>query len=271
MKEEYKKLLKIGLIILAFWFVVNLLLLGQDISTAGFSSDYIWFLLCLIPFPIYLLIIFSPAIVILYFLFKKFANTKIRILLVAFLIPLLNMIYYFLEHFLFHETTGDFISMAIGFTTLFGVLPISFIITAFIPSKLLPVKKEILITEVLMGVTGLIMMIFSIHTVGYIERQLDKKALNQYEPTINKIEKYKAENNIYPNKINVTEDIKRLPIYEYKTYNNRKDYKFTVYYETNKIFNRCSSKELEDCSIKSSRWYYYKKVGNWIERIEDYD
>lgn len=106
--------------------------------------------------PVLSALIFSPAISILYLLFKKIKNVISRIFLVAFIVPFSNMIYYLTEYFIYKDEYG--ISLIIGFWALSVALPLFGLTSLFIPKSLLPIKQKVLWTIVLMEIIGWILV-----------------------------------------------------------------------------------------------------------------
>ena len=270
MNEKVKNILKIAgiyyLVSFITLFLYNLLVsnfkIADILGTMGIN------LLFLIVLAGLFVIIFSPAILVLYFLFKKIKNTKIRIVLTAFLIPFTNMVYYLIENVLFRGDT--IITLVIGAYSLFSVLPLCFISTLFVPKKWLPIKWQIVITIMLMEIFGWLLIMFlgflSLIEDKYIISKLDAKDLEKYEIIIQDLEDYKTKNGVYPK--TVEDNVKKFESFRYTTINSDKDYIITVYNHYTKKFNYCTSTEPEGCHPESKGYADYEQFGKWIKDIE---
>ena len=265
MSEKTKKILKI----FSIWYAVNIVLefvFGgwvELIQHKHLAFTLAYMLLQPIIAPILFCIIFSPALIGLYFLFKKYSNIKTRMFLVAFLIPFNNFIYLFIEHMFFSQNTWDFISMIIGAYTLFMILPCILITTIFIPKAILPFKKEAIITNFLTGICGWILIILSGIIIGLVSNIADKMVLKQYDYVINYLEKCKNKEGIYPGDI---DDKFKNIIYEAR--DNNKEYVLKINIR-NVEYYYCSDKQYEDCKTGYRGGYYYSKLGKWTRGVLD--
>ena len=112
--------------------------------------------------PFLAVLIFLPAIFILYLLFKKIKNYIVRMVMTAFMIPFNNFVYFQLaDKFNFHNSLEEFVVL-IGIYALYAVLPVSFIASLIIPRVLLPIKRYVMGSIVLMFIFGWILAIFCI-------------------------------------------------------------------------------------------------------------
>lgn len=269
MKEKYQNILKIFRIWYAVNFAGSFLFsggIGMFINPKNILSTLAYLILEPIVTPILFCIIFSPALICLYFLFKRFSNIKIRMFLVAFFIPFNNFIYLFIEHMFFSQNTGDLISMIIGAYTLFMLLPLVLITTFFIPKTLLPFKKEAIITNFLTGICGWILIILSGIIIRFVSDAADKMALKQYEPVITYLEESKKREGIYPG--NFDDKFKNLKPFHYETRDNNKEYVINVDLRTSKYYY-CSNKQYEDCKTGYRGGFYYSTFGKWTRGVLD--
>lgn len=112
--------------------------------------------------PFLAVLIFLPAIFILYLLFKKIKNYIVRMVMTAFMIPFNNFVYYYAANYLdLPRLVKDYV-LYIGGISLFIVLPVSFIASLIIPRVLLSIKKYVTGGIVLMFIFGWILAIFCI-------------------------------------------------------------------------------------------------------------
>ena len=270
MNEKVKNILKIAGI---YYFVSFIIVYLFDLFNNNFAITTvftnIWqnLLFPMVAAGLFV-IIFSPAILVLYFIFKKIKNIKIRIVLTAFLIPFTNMVYYLIENVLFRGDT--IISLVIGAYSLFVILPLSFISTVFIPKKWLPIKWQTLITVILMEIFGWLLIMFlgflSSIEDKYITSKLEAKDLEKYEIIIQDLENYKTKNGVYPK--TVEDSVKKFESFYYTPINSDKDYIITVYNLYTKKFNYCTSTEPEGCHPESKGYADYEQFGKWIKDIE---
>lgn len=271
MKEKIQKYLKIFGIYYVTYFILNLAISLFLMFVAGpienFPDDIFIILLMSAINPLILimpLIAFIPVIILLYFLFKKIKEKKARIFLIAFLIPFLNLIYCVIEHQLVGQP--EMVSMMIGASVLFIILPLSFVISCCLPKRLLPIKKEVILTIPLMGLFGFVLIFCSGLINNYIDDKVNPYYLKKYDPIIEQIEEYKAKNGAYPKK--VEDSAKKYKNFYYYTRNNDKDYILRVSNYYTKVFNYCSNKEFDECHPHKTNYADYIQFGKWIEIIE---
>ena len=260
---------KTGLKIFGLWYIVcfSALLIYSCWSEMKFGnynilSEIGHSLLAPIILPVLVLIIFLPAFIVLYFLFKKYKSVKARIFLTAFMFPFTNAVYYIIEHY-----TGDGIeltSMIIGFYSLFGILPLVFLTALCIPKSLFPYKKEAIITPIIMWFMGWLLIVFSNIFLVVCDNFIDKIALKKYDKVINQIEDYKIQNGIYPNEIEIMFD----NLY-YMPENGGNDYIISVY-KSDVQYNYCTTPEIKGCSEGYYDYSSHKKSGKWI-KVQDAD
>ena len=221
----------------------------------------------LFPFVILceVLPIFIPTIIILYFLFRKFKCSKARIFLISFLIPFTNMVYFFIDAL----KTGDGIaSQMVGFFAIFCVLPMTAVLTIFTPKSLLPIKFDILKTCGLMFVFGWILIFLSWTTVSFADDVYSYYKVRKYDHVIKKLENYKAENGVYPDKL---QNIVRIRHVYYKTYDDGQNMVLEIDKYNSKSYKYCSDKEAEECKVGRYEERYQKRIGKWIKSVEDND
>ena len=266
MNEKVKNILKIaGIYYLVSFIIVYLFdLFNNNLAlTTVFTNIWQNLLFPMIAAGLFV-IIFSPAILFLYFIFKKIKNTKIRIVLTAFLIPFTNMVYYLIENVLFRGDT--IISLVIGAYSLFVILPLCFISTVFVPKKWLPIKWHIVITVILMEIFGWFLIMISVRVSSFINEKIEVKNLEKYEIIIQNLEDYKTKNGVYPKEFE--DSVKAFNFFYYTPINSDKDYIITVYNHYTKKFNYCTSTEPEGCHPESKGYADYEQFGKWIKDIE---
>ena len=160
MNWNINKILKIYgiwyLIVSFICFLLGFFDYGNDIDIMKILSIIGYSIQISFAIPVLSALVFSPAISVLYLLFKKIKNVIARIFLVAFIVPFSNMIYYLTEYFIYKDRYG--ISLIIGFWALFVVLPLFGLTSLFIPKSLLPIKQKVLWTIVLMEIIGWILV-----------------------------------------------------------------------------------------------------------------
>ena len=186
--------------------------------------------------PFIVLIVFLPAIIALYFLFKKVKDSLTRIYLIAFIIPFTNLIYLFIEHYFLIGSDG-MISMTIGFIMLFMFLPLTLITTFCTPKIFLPIKKDMIITQLLLIVIGWIMVILSGILINLSDNIVNSIKINKYNSIIESLEHYKTEHNRYPSQVEDT--VKCYKNFEYKTEDNSQEYVLMLYNSPAFLLNYC--------------------------------
>ena len=259
MNEKYKNILKI----IGIWFGVILILTFLwwfFFERTDFKSVLKYFLI-LVASPIGFCVLFSPAILALYFLFKKIQNKNLRILLTAFLIPFNNLIYLAVGHFFYDDLES--LSVTAGFISLFMFLPVALVATFCIPKSLLPFKKEAILTNILMWFIGWGLIIVALIAGGYIDELIEKISLSKYEPIIQQLEDYKQKNGVYPDSI---ED--KVGVYKefsYKPQDYNKDFVLNLSNHWTMSYYYCSNDEYYYCQEGWHDGGYYTKIGKWTK------
>ena len=276
MDEKIKNILKIAGIcylvsfITLFLFSLFTMFLFPEQKLTIFDIFISLFQCMLSPFIIIIsfVIIFSPAILLLYLLFKKIKNVKGRIVLTAFLIPFTNMIYLLIEHLCIEDFA--IISLIIGFCALFIFLPLSFISILFVPEKWLPIKWQIVITIILTEIFGWILVFCSGLLISFIDSvivsKIDAKNLEKYEVIMENLEEYKARNGVYPEKAEDT--VKKFESFYYEPINSNSGYTISVFNKFHKGYKYCTTPEPEGCHPESKGYADYEQFGKWIKIIE---
>lgn len=245
--------------LISFGFVFYSIAIGDTVTDFAIIASVL-----LSPIlPLIVILAFLPTIIILYFLFKIIKNINSRILLTAILIPFTNLIYLFIEHF---KYDFELYSEIIGGISLFVVLPLIFTAALFSPKKLLPYKWEIIKTDILMIIFGIVLIFMSGKLLIYCDNIVEQNKLKSYEPIIQSIEEYKLKNGIYPSK--VRDKAMSFRQFRYTTKNENKDYILTVWNRYTLMYNYCSSDKFEGCYPNKTKRGYSVKSGKWIKEIE---
>ena len=266
MKDKIKQISKIALLWCSALFVVVFFCLSGNSIRENIDT----FKVCLL-LPIAICLFFAPTIIFLIFLCKKLNSKKWKIFWISFLIPFTNMMYYIAMHLPFAPDWG-LGTMFLGFLSML-LISVLFVLTIITPSKWLKLKKEFLITEILMLFIGGILIFTTLTAEGIIYDKRINNALNSYTPAIEYIENYKNAHGAYPENINSlkisTPSI--LPKYKYETTNNGKDYVFKIYdkYENIETYNYCSDKDSPDCKEGRRFGTTYTKIGDWTRAYFD--
>jgi len=221
---------------------------------------------------------FFPAYLLSWFVHKKTKSLKWTMFSIAFFIPFVNLLYFSIENMLVAHSQVA-LATVLGFLWLFFILPTIFVVTLCIPKKIIEIKYKIVLTTFLTVVLGWIMVVGMILFMG-IKNQFFRaeefwyynpvtiNQLGEYKPAIKYLKKFNKENGKYPENIDeVKLEAKAYPIFEYKTYNNDKDFILSVkkVKETPEVFRYCSSKELPDCKpIGYFNHSCYKQIGKWV-------
>lgn len=268
--ENRKNILKI----FGIWSLVNIIsyfiftflsVIGsRDLKT--FSEAIGAAIMFAIISPFAVLLVFAPGIIALYFLFKKVKDSLTRIYLIAFLIPFTNLIYLFIEHYFLIGSDG-MISMTIGFIMLFMFLPLTLITTFCIPKTLLPIKRDMITTQLLIIALGWIMVVLSGILINLSDNIINSIKVKKYETIIKNIEEYKTKHKKYPDKIEDT--IKSFRNFEYSVENNNQDYVLVLYNSSNFRLIHCSSNEHKECELGYHYGYYNRKFGKWVKSVYD--
>lgn len=232
---------------------INLL---ETLSTLGKSF---LFTICL---PTGFILIFSPAILILYFLFKKYKDAASRIFFVSLIIPLTNWVYFYIEYFCFNNNIPT-LSMVVGCIMTFWVLPAAFLFALLVPKSVLPYKNDAIITIVLTELFGIGMIFLSLFLLNPIESFVENSKLRHYEPVIEKIENYKSQHGIYPD--NVDDDARIFEKFKYEPQNSNNDFILELENHWTKCYYYCTSAEYDHCHEGWHSYGYHKKIGKWIK------
>lgn len=229
-----------------------------------------------------LLILALIPIFIVYKISKKQSEEKqflINIFSIAFFIPFSNfvLIVFFKKFpFVFNNFRFADLPFIFGLNWLFVILPLAFIIFLALPKNVFQHKKFALLATCLTAIMGWIFVAITFWFDNSVETYKTLKKLEEYRPTINYIEVYKKQHGIYP----LTLDEKspkttNYPFFEYKIYNNQKDYRLAV--SSSKIIWRnnyyyCSNYTIERCSETfKDKFYNFKKIGHWIKEDSIYN
>lgn len=226
------------------------------------------------------LILFMPAFILIYFIFKNTNNTSLKILSFSFLIPSFNLVYFYIESYM--SILMIYYSCVLGALWLFLILPSIFIITLCLPKKILKIKKQILITTFLTFIFGW-MLVGIIFLTKISQNNSNAKPrtwfwnpiithqLDAYRPIINDIKTYKKQNGKYPKNIQLNKIVsKPYPYYSYQTFTDNKDFILSVsQYEIKNdcvfCYRYCSSQTLPNCkAIGYYKGSTYWRLGEWV-------
>lgn len=229
-----------------------------------FSSPFqeFVFIICCFIMP---LAVMMPAFVV-FFLTKKLDTKKrylINSILIAFLVPFLNLIY-----FVFVFWDDSMIAGIIGAVWLFIILPICLLISIIGFSIKDKRAKYLLLTTVLMYLFGVIFIFvgykYALSYYLYKENQI----LAKYDVLFDKLEDYKKQNNIYPKDIDNFDIPTKYYDYFYETKDNGKDFIFTVRKsEYSNSFAYCSNSKYPKCHTEPENSRYFAKRGKWIQEF----
>ncbi len=172
MNNKLKNIIKIALI----WYSIPIVLCSILALLDGFyifKNNIIRFLAGPIFIPMVCIICFSPAIFLLYLICKKIKSKEWKIITIAFSIPVTNLVYYYIAMFLDHHINN--IRYMVSYPMVLGIFSILTLFFVFIgtlctPKSLLPMKKDFLVTELLMFAFGFIL-------IGFI-RNIDNSIFN---------------------------------------------------------------------------------------------
>ncbi len=165
-KEDNKlTYLKNFLKIYGFWIVINLVIYlicyhSHLKETLPQAID------CILIAPFAFALVFLPAILLLWFLFKKIKNPYWRCALIALLIPLNNSIYYIIEYnpnipFTFTQAPVNY-TVIIGICSLCWILPLAFITFLLTPKSIFKIKWYAVLTTILMFIFGWIIAYYTL-------------------------------------------------------------------------------------------------------------
>ncbi len=287
MEEKIKNILKIVgiwyLITFALWVIIILgtfLILNTFDAEVRTYTNYAEILVVLgysLIIPVQILIssniIYSPTIISLYFLFKRFNELKTRIWLTAFVFAINNIIYIIIEHLLTQQHTLSLIMVLLVANL---VIPTVMIAVLVIPKKILPYKKEIIISTVLIYVLCMGFIIATNFVIEKIGMNQDKKLLEKYEIVIESIENHKTKYGGYPYEIPKIKDLPQndednYPYYKYGLRNESKDYVLIIQPSSNVQYHYCSNKTFEECQDGWHNHRIQRKFGKWTRSILDDD
>ena len=172
MNNKLKNIIKISVI----WYSIPIVLCSILALLDGFyifKNNIPSFFVGTIFIPLVCIACFSPTIFLLYFICKKIKSKEWKIITIAFSIPVTNLVYYYIAMFLDHHINN--IRYMVSYPMVLGIFSILTLFFVFIgtlctPKSLLPMKKDFLITELLMFAFGCIL-------IGFIAT-IDKKFVN---------------------------------------------------------------------------------------------
>ena len=236
----------------------------------------------LILFPL-IIIIFLPAFICIYYLYRKITNNLVRIILFSAIVPFYNLIYYYIDFFM--NACDPTLSQIIGASWLFLILPAVLLTAIIIPKKFLNFKKEAIIISILMWFCGwgFIIAILPINyfinsnfNLNWYWNPFTIRDLEDYRPAIEYIKEYKAKHGVYPeNILDLEINSSNFPYFTYSTENNRSEFILTVSnykYFNSGCYRYCSSTKLQDCSASGiDKYKKHLKLGEWIYSRIDYD
>ena len=275
MSEKVKNILKIlgiycGTSFILWSLFVIIALVWFDRCYTNFSEVIRAIGYCLItPVCLLFLILIShlPAIIILYFLFKKYQDKNIRIASTVLTIPLMNFIYLVIGN-VFSDFI-NFLSLIVFGYTLILFLPTVLVVAFCIPKTLLTIKTETIKTIFYMMFSYVIIFYWGALAIDYTERVYTLSKLEKYEPLIEQIEEYKSKNGIYP--VNIEDTIKKFPHFKYEPYSDGSNYVLKVSDNDlwNIEYNYCSDKEDEYCKTGWHNHSNNSKLGEWTKSEDD--
>ena len=158
--------LKNFLIIYGIWIVINIVMyftcyhlrIKEHLPTA---------IGCVLLAPFAFVLVFLPAIFLLWLLFKKIKNQYWRCILISILIPLNNSIYYIIEDLFPNKYIISIfqyyaVSEIIGILSLCWMLPFAFITFLLTPKSIFKIKWYAVLTTFLMFIFGWIMAYYTL-------------------------------------------------------------------------------------------------------------
>lgn len=259
-------------------YIFSTILLAVIVHGGTASKDLLesW----LILFPL-IIIIFLPAFICIYFLYRKIANNLVRTILFSAIIPFYNLIYYYIDSFM--NAGNGSLSQVIGASWLFLILPSVLIAAIIIPHKFINFKKDTIIISILMWLCGwgciiaiLPLNYFVNSNINWYWNPFTSQALEDYRPAIEFIKEYKAQNGVYPeNILDLEINSYNFPYFTYSTENNSSEFILTVskykYFDSG-CYRYCSSTKLQDCSATGiDNHKKHLRLGEWIYFQADYD
>jgi hypothetical protein len=157
--------LKNFLIIYGIWIVLNIIIF-LICYHSQLKETFLQAIGCILAAPFAFIIVFSPAIIISWLLFKKIINPYWRCVLVSLLIPLNNVIYYIIEYklnipFTFTQAPVNY-TIIIGICSLCWILPMTFITLLSTPKEILKCKWYAVLTVVLIFILGWIIAYYTL-------------------------------------------------------------------------------------------------------------
>lgn len=216
--------------------------------------------IAVLGFPI---AIYMPTIILLYFLFRKIKEKELRMFLIVLLIPLTNFIYYVFEHFI--SSGQEVLSIVLAAFLLFFELPTLFLASCILPKKILPFKKEIIVTTLFMFLFSVALTFSTVMAVKYTDGKIDFNNLEKYDSIIQEIEDYKMKNGVYPE--HVIDSVKKYKKFKYTIENDGNDYVLILSNDYKKRFYHCSKNEDKICYPKNKDVFRYKQIGKWKRAI----
>ena len=257
MTEKTKNILKILGIYSSIMLIIPL------ITSLIIKESYLELIVCYVIMTCICFIAFLPATLLIYPFFKKIQNKNFRIIFVAFIIPFLNFIYILAEEIL---TGGDvwFFSYILGAFALYS-FGCTFIIILFIPKSILLIKWDIIKSNILMTMFGIIFVAILQIILNPIDDYINTNKLEKYDILIEQLKTHKKQYGRYPE--NIQDNVKEYRNFYYTPINSNKDYILTLSNTYNKQFNYCTSKEPEGCYPHKNLYHSYENFGKWIKII----
>lgn len=220
-----------------------------------------------------LLLVFAIIPIIITFkLTRNYSEKKkfvINMFSIAFFIPFSNFIIALIALLCnAKESTIMSLSYFFGFSWLFFLLPIGFLIIAVLPIKIFSYKKFTLLTILLTFCIGWIMLFAFLRVEKLIENINLAKELDEYKVTIEYITSYKNKYKIYPTTINKhLKPIRALSHYEYKTINNGNDFRLNVRDELKHFpnYSYCSNIEISGCNDNDESPFVRSYFHHWVK------
>lgn len=235
----------------------------------GTATNIIRFYLSLVTT---LLIFLAPLIPIL-LVFRSTENLdekkkfRVRLLTVAFTLP----ITYSISSLIVENINVEFLKILTFicyFLTITVLLPGFFLIAVCIPKKHFNDKKFALVSIFTSFCVGWIVLFLFSSCMFILSNARIKRGFSDYKPAIEYIEHYKKQHGIYP--INIKGHLKpsrAFSHYEYKTYNNNKDFSLNIREEKTVYpnYSYCSSIAIQGCNDDDNSPIVRNYVGKWVK------
>lgn len=273
MEDNNRLLQKETLIIIISLLIVCIFIIGLNFYYPIFGLLKVILFSGIAPFIALLFPIVVAIIpILIVFKFTKNLNDKrkfwINMFSISFFIPFANLILNVIS-LKFNNLFSMLSAAFIGVAWLLVLLPIGFLIIAILPQNIFPHKKFTLLTILSTFCMGWGMILLFIIGGNAIDAARTGIGFNEYKPTIEYIKLYKKEHGIYPASIERhLKPLKIFPDYEYKTFNNQKDYCLNISNRKDSFTNYsyCSSTKLDGCS----EGHFYSsiirtRIGEWIK------